>query len=65
VKRAGKADQQVGLMIVDLDGFRTLNEVWGQTAGDEVLRIAARRLGSFAKGPASLSRISSNAFASS
>lgn len=62
VKRAGKADQQVGLMIIDLDGFRTLNEVWGQAAGDEVLRIAAGRLQSFAKSPASLSRIAGDAF---
>jgi diguanylate cyclase (GGDEF)-like protein len=63
VKRAAKADQQVGLMIVDLDGFRTLNEVWGQAAGDEVLRIATARLQGFAKGPSALSRISGNAFA--
>jgi diguanylate cyclase (GGDEF)-like protein len=34
----------VGLLLVDIDGFRDLNEQLGHVAGDSVLRQAARRL---------------------
>ncbi len=35
VERAAEADQQVGLMIVGLDGFRAVNDIWGHAAGDD------------------------------
>lgn len=40
----GRSDRQVALVLVDLDDFRSINERFGTSAGDEVLREAALRL---------------------
>ncbi len=63
VERAREADQQLGLMIVGLDGFRTVNDIWGHAAGDEVLQTAAERLRALASGPVGVSRIAGDEFA--
>jgi diguanylate cyclase (GGDEF)-like protein len=63
VERAGAAEHQIGLMIVDLDDFRKINHIWGHAAGDAVLKSAAERLRALASGPASLARISGDHFA--
>lgn len=36
----------VSALLVDIDGFKTLNAAYGQAAGDEVLRVVARCLAS-------------------
>ena len=63
VGRAAKADHQVGLLIVDLDGIREINDVWGHAIGDEVLEAATARLRAFAEGPGALARIAGDDFA--
>lgn len=40
----------VGLIFLDLDGFKSVNDNWGHAQGDEVLRTVARRIQS-ALGP--------------
>ena len=63
VGRAAAAEHQIGLMVIDLDEFRTINHIWGHAAGDAVLKGAADRLRAFASGPAGLARISGDHFA--
>jgi diguanylate cyclase (GGDEF)-like protein len=63
IERASTADQQVGLLIVGLDGFRTVNDIWGHAVGDEVLRLAAERLKEFAGGLGQVARVAGDEFA--
>ena len=42
--RARRAQSQVGLLYLDLDHFRHVNEKLGRAVGDQVLRLTARRL---------------------
>ena len=63
VERATAADHQVGLMIIGLDGFGAVNDIWGHAVGDEVLRITAERLRTFGSGPAAVARVAGDEFA--
>ena len=48
--RLGRAEPPIGLCYLDLDGFKEINDDYGHTVGDRVLRVVAERLGA-AAGP--------------
>ena len=52
----------VGLMFVDLDGFKAINDEYGHAVGDQVLVETARRLQSVVRGEDTLARIGGDEF---
>ena len=63
VEQAGETDQQIGLIMVDIERFRAVNDIWGHAMGDEILRLVAERLSAFAADRASIARIAGDEFA--
>lgn len=51
------------LMLIDLDGFKRVNEALGLPVGDEVLKVAASRLDSCLKSSDTVARIGGDAYA--
>ena len=44
LNRAKRKDERVGVAMLDVDHFKSINDVWGHATGDELLKQVARRL---------------------
>jgi diguanylate cyclase (GGDEF)-like protein/PAS domain S-box-containing protein len=61
--RARVQETEIALLQIDVDDFRRVNEKWGHTAGDALLRVAADRLRSVVRPQDLLARLGGDEFA--
>lgn len=61
--RSKRSGSPVGVGVMDLDGFKTINDSRGHRVGDEALKALARRLRSCLRGTDTLARIGGDEFA--
>jgi diguanylate cyclase (GGDEF)-like protein len=63
VERAGRHGDALGLVLIDLDRFKGVNDRFGHVAGDRVLVEVSRRLGDVARRGEIVARIGGDEFA--
>ncbi|QJD92634.1 EAL domain-containing protein [Duganella dendranthematis] len=63
LQRALRANAQVALVLIDLDGFQTINDLHGQDNGDALLREIGRRLQHLARAGELVARLGADEFA--
>jgi diguanylate cyclase len=63
LERAGEEQGELALLLVDLDGFKELNDTLGHPAGDEVLRQIGPRLSQILRAGDTLARLGGDEFA--
>lgn len=60
---SGRSGTQVGLLLLDLDDFKHVNDTLGHSAGDKVLRMAAERFAGVLRREDTLARLGGDEFA--
>ena len=62
IDRAQRNKDKIGLMFIDLDGFKNVNDTLGHQAGDELLQVIAERLSNTMRIEDTVARIGGDEF---
>ena len=62
IDRALRNKNKIGLMFIDLDGFKKINDSLGHQAGDELLQIVAERLANIVRSDDTVARFGGDEF---
>jgi diguanylate cyclase len=62
LQRSRRTASSFALMVIDLDGFKEVNDIRGHEAGDQVLQTIARRLHSVVRASDTVARIGGDEF---
>jgi len=62
VSFAGRRQLSIALFVLDLDGFKEVNDVHGHAAGDRLLRAVAERMSAQIRGADTLARLGGDEF---
>jgi diguanylate cyclase (GGDEF)-like protein/PAS domain S-box-containing protein len=62
IDHASRHERQIGLLFIDLDHFKDINDMLGHTIGDQVLQEAARRLGDCVRSSDIVARLGGDEF---
>lgn len=62
LRSRSRSQRDVGIIACDIDAFRAVNERLGPGAGDELLRLTAKRMGGVARGSDTLARVAGDEF---
>ncbi len=63
IEIAARSQARLGLVVIDMDGFKEINDTLGHAAGDEALKIVASRLSDVLCEGESVARIGGDEFA--
>ncbi len=63
LERRGRGGTQVAVILLDLDGFKRVNDSLGHAVGDELLQIVARRIASTVRVGETVARLGGDEFA--
>ncbi len=63
IEQAGGASPMVGVVLIDLDHFKEVNDTLGHAVGDELLREVAKRLSTVLSGTHTIARLGGDEFA--
>lgn len=57
-----RTPERFAVMLVDLDGFKQVNDTFGHSAGDELLRVTARRMAGIVRDTDTVARLGGDEF---
>ena len=60
--QARRSGEMLGVLFLDVDGFKLVNDTLGHTAGDWFIRVFAKRLREGAEGPNLIARLGGDEF---
>jgi diguanylate cyclase (GGDEF)-like protein len=63
MQRAPRADQGFALVLLDIDGFKAINDTYGHPAGDALLKAIASRLAALVRSNDTVARLGGDEFA--